>query len=72
MKKLVYLFSLCLFVNVLYAQNNCFDFKESTTLVTKSISNTKTLDFQMDFFINKLNKDDIYIPFRLPLSDEFF
>ena len=72
MKKLVYLFSLCLFVNVLYAQNNCFDFKESTTLVTKSISNTKTLDFQMDFFINKLNKDDIYIPFRLPLIDEFF
>ncbi|MBT7895847.1 MAG: hypothetical protein HN564_02520 [Flavobacteriales bacterium] len=72
MKKLVYLFSLCLFVNVLYAQNNCFDFKKSTTLVTKSISNTKTLDFQIDFFINKLNKDEIYMPFQLPLIDEFF
>ena len=72
MKKLVYLFSLCLFVNVLYAQNNCFDFKKSTTLVTKSMSNTKTLDFQIDFFINKLNKDEIYIPFQLPLIDEFF
>jgi hypothetical protein len=72
MKKIFFILSFSLFLNSLCAQSLIFDFKESKTCLTKNIENTKGLDFSLSFFVNKLNSDLVFIPFKLPLIEEVF
>ena len=72
MKKIFFILSFSLFLNSLCAQNRIFDFKESKTCLTKNVENTKGLDFSLSVFINKLNSDLVFIPFKLPLIEEVF